>query len=93
MDSLYKSLRFFDGDSGLDNLQVKFFLRKAFLSGELKKKDILIDISLKLSDPDFNWRDYLNGTNFINNIQDVSQDQLKEYVLELVCDYILSIEL
>jgi hypothetical protein len=92
MDSLIKALRYFDGESGLDNMQVKYFLKKAFDSRDLIKKNIIKDLCSKIFDSNYDWRDYLKNLKLINCIEEFSQEQIKEYILDLVCDHILSIE-
>lgn len=92
MDSLLKALRYFDGESGLDNIQVQYFLKKAFQSGELNKKIIINDLSFKITDPNYDWRKFVKNLNLINNIDESSQEDIKEYVLDLVCDHILPIQ-
>ena len=92
MDKLKRALRYFDGESGLDNSQVQYFLGKALKSGDLGKKEILIDLCHALSDDSFNWKDFISEINLINNLDTLTNQDVKDYILDMVCDLIFTID-
>ena len=92
MDKLKKALRYFDGESGLDNSQVQYFLRKSFKCGDLSKKEILIDLCHALSIDNFDWKGFISEINLINDLEPLTNQDIKDYILDLVCDLIFTID-
>ncbi len=92
MKNLYFALNYFNGESGLDNMQIRKYLKNAFVSGKLSKRDIVKELCFVINEPDFDWADFVKDFNWFYNLDEYSNSEIKDYVIDLVCDLILTID-
>lgn len=93
MKNLFTALSYFDSNSGLDNFQVREYLKKAFIEKRLSKKEILLELCSALNDKNFEWKTYVKNFSWFYNLDEMTEDDIRNYVIDLVCDMILSIDI
>ncbi|MBK7096996.1 MAG: hypothetical protein IPH57_18745 [Saprospiraceae bacterium] len=93
MKNLFTALSYFDGNSGLDNFQVKEYLKKAFLEKRLIKKEILLELCSALNDKNFEWKSFVKHFNWFYNLDEMTEGDICNYVIDLICDQILTVEI